>query len=127
MLKTYKVPNPVILQKAELIRREGYALLRRGELPELAHHLRGGTLADVEVETCRIEEDSPALRKSLFEIGIHTRTGSSVVALTRNGVTTSNPPMHTVLDVGDVLVLLGSRDQIRKAIALILDSKTLDH
>ena len=32
-----------------------------------------GTLADVEVETCRIEEDSPALGKSLGEVGIHRR------------------------------------------------------
>jgi CPA2 family monovalent cation:H+ antiporter-2 len=126
VLKTYKVPQPVILQKAEHIRREGYALLRRGELPELAHHLRGGTLADVEVETCRIEEDSPAVGKSLGEVGIHRRTGSSIVALTRNGVTQSNPPMSLVFDVGDVLVILGSREQIRKARALILDTKTID-
>ena len=126
VLKTYKVPQPVILQKAEDIRREGYALLRRGELPELAHHLRGGTLADVEVETCRIEEDSPPLGKSLGEVGIHRRTGSSIVAITRNGVTQSNPPMNLVLDVGDVLVLLGSREQIRKGRALLFDTKTID-
>ena len=126
VLKTYQVPHSVILQKAELIRREGYALLRRGELPELAHHLRGGTLADVEVETCRIDEDSPALRKSLEEVGIYTRTGSTVVALTRNGVTRSNPPRQTVLGVGDVLVILGSRDQIRNAIALVVDTKTVE-
>jgi len=126
VLKTYRVPQPVILQKAEHIRREGYALLRRGELPELAHHLRGGTLADVDVETCRIEEDSPALGKSLGEVGIHRRTGSSIMALTRNGVTQSNPPMNLVLDSGDVLVILGSREQVRKAIALILDTKTID-
>ena len=125
VLKTYKVPQSIILEKAEHIRREGYALLRRGELPELAHHLRGGTLADVDVEVCRIDEDSPALGKSLGEVSIHRRTGSSVVALTRNGVTQSNPPLNLVLDVGDVLVILGSREQIRKAIALILDTKTI--
>jgi CPA2 family monovalent cation:H+ antiporter-2 len=126
VLKTYQVPQPVILQKAEHIRREGYALLRRGELPELAHHLRGGTLADVDVETCRIEEDSPPLGKSLGEVGIHRRTGSSIVAITRNGVTQSNPPMNLVLDVGDVLVILGSREQIRRARALLFDKKTID-
>ena len=123
VLKTYKVPHSVILQKAEHIRREGYALLRRGELPELAHHLRGGTLADVEVETCRIEEDSPAIRKSLSEVGIHRKTGSTIVALTRNGVTESNPLNNTILDAGDVLVILGSREQIRKAIALLSDTE----
>ena len=123
VLKTYKVQHSVILQKAEHIRREGYALLRRGELPELAHHLRGGTLADVEVETWRIEEDSPAIRKSLSEVGIHRQTGSTIVALTRNGVTKSNPLNNTILDAGDVLVILGSREQIRKAIALISDTQ----
>ena len=123
VLKTYKVQHSVILQKAEHIRREGYALLRRGELPELAHHLRGGTLADVEVETWRIEEDSPAIRKSLSEVGIHRKTGSTIVALTRNGVTKSNPLNNTILDAGDVLVILGSREQIRKAIALISDTQ----
>ena len=80
-----------------------------GELPELAHHLRGGTLADVEVETCRIEKDSPALRKSLIEVGIRQRTGASVIALTRDGLTQSNPSSHTVFELDDVLVLLGSR------------------
>lgn len=125
VLSTYKVPQSVILQKAEHIRGEGYALLRRGEMPELAHHLRRGTLADVEVETCRIEEDSPALGKTLAQVGIHRRTGSSIVAITRNGVTQSNPPKHMNLDVGDILVILGSREQIRKAIALILDPKTI--
>ena len=123
VLKTYKVQHSVILQKAEHIRREGYALLRRGELPELAHHLRGGTLADVEVETCRIEEDSPAIRKSLSEVGIHRKTGSTIVALTRNGVTQSNPLNNTILDIGDVLVILGSREQIRKAFALLSDTQ----
>ena len=114
----------MIIEKAEQIRREGYALLRRGELPEMAHHLRTGTLLDVEVETCRIDEDSPALGKSLGELGILERTGALVVALMRAGVTQSNPPNKSVLETGDVLALLGTLDDIRKAIGLLVDSKS---
>ncbi len=108
------------MQKAEQIRREGYALLRRSQLPELAHHLRGGTLTDVEVETCRIEEDSPAAGKVLAQVAIRARNGASVIAWTRSGVTQSNPSEKTRLLAGDVVVLLGTRDQIRRAMGLLL-------
>lgn len=123
VLRTYKMPNNLIMQKGEEVRREGYALLRRGELPELAHHLRGGTLTDVEVETCRIEADSPAAGKTLGQISIRPRSGASVMALTRSGVTDSNPSEKIRLEPGDVLVLLGSRDQLRRALGLLVEGE----
>jgi len=92
-------------------------------LPDLAHHLRGGTLSDVEVETWRIEADSPAAGKTLGQVSIRPRTGASVISLTRNGVSQSNPSEKVRLEAGDVLVLLGSRPQIQRAIALLSDSK----
>src|SRR5574341_1233299 len=122
VLRNYRMPQDLIISKAEQVRREGYALLRRSALPELAHHLRGGTLTDVEVETGRIEADSPAAGRTLAQISIRPRTGASVIALTRAGVTESNPSQKTVLEVGDVLVLMGTRDQIRRAIGLLADT-----
>lgn len=121
VLQTYKMPQSVIVQKAEQIRKEGYALLRRGELPELAHHLRRGTLTDVEVDTCRIDADSPALGKTIGQVSIRPRTGASVIALTRRGVTESNPSEKATLEEGDVLSLLGTREQIGRAMGLLND------
>jgi len=120
VLRTYKLPQEYVMQKAEQVRREGYALLRRSELPELAHHLRGGTLTDTEVETCRIDDDSPARGKTLAEISLRPRTGASVIAWTRAGVTQSNPSEKTRLVTGDIVVLLGSRAQIRQAMGLLV-------
>ncbi len=120
VLRTYNMPQDFIMQKAEQVRREGYALLRRSELPELAHHLRGGTLADVEVETCRIEKDSPAVGKTIAQLALRPRIGTSIIALTRGGVTESNPSEKTNLLAGDIVVLLGTRDQIRRAMGFIL-------
>ena len=48
VLRTYNMPQDFVMRKAEQVRREGYALLRRSELPELAHHLRGGTASEVQ-------------------------------------------------------------------------------
>ena len=123
VLQSFQTPTHIILGKAEQIRREGYALLRRAELPELAHHLRSGPLEDVEVETCRIDEDSPALGQSLHQLAIRPRTGASVIAFMRDGVTQSNPSDKTFLQAGDVVVLLGAREQIRRAIGLLVDTK----
>jgi CPA2 family monovalent cation:H+ antiporter-2 len=124
VLRTYNLPQEFVTRKAEQIRREGYALLRRSELPELAHHLRGGTLTDTDVETCRIEDHSPSVGKTLADLSIRPRTGASVIAWTRNGVTESNPSLKTKVQPGDVVVLLGTRDQIRRAISLLVESKT---
>lgn len=120
VLRTYNMPQDLIMRKAEQVRREGYALLRRSELPELAHHLRGGTLADVEVETCRIDEDSPAVGKTIAQLALRPRIGTSIIALTRIGVTKSNPSQKTKLLAGDIVVLLGTRDQINRAMGFIL-------
>ncbi len=123
VLRTYNMPQDFVMRKAEQVRREGYALLRRSELPELAHHLRGGTLADVEVETCRIDEHSPAAGQTLLQLALRPRTGASIIALTRGGVTESNPSEKTKLLVGDIVVLLGSRDEIQRAMGFILASE----
>ncbi|HET8721308.1 MAG TPA: cation:proton antiporter, partial [Nitrospira sp.] len=123
VLRTYNLPQDFITMKAEQVRREGYALLRRSELPELAHHLRGGTLTDAEVETCRIDDDSPAVGKTFSELSLRPRTGASVIAWTRNGVTESNPSLKTKLKAGDIVVLLGSRLQIRRAMSLLLSGE----
>ncbi len=123
VLQTYKMPQSVIVQKAEQVRKEGYALFRRGELPDLAHHLRRGTLTDVEVDTCRIDADSPALGRTIGQVSVRPRTGASVIALTRRGGTESNPGEKVRLEEGDVLSLLGTRDQIRRAVGLLMNEQ----
>jgi CPA2 family monovalent cation:H+ antiporter-2 len=46
-----------------------------------------------------------------------------VIAWTRNGITESNPNLKTKLKAGDIVVLLGSRLQIRRAMSLLLSGE----
>ncbi len=124
VLRTYKLPQDFVMKKAEQVRREGYALLRRSEMPELAHHLRAGTLTDVEVETCRIDEDSPAAGKLLGELHLRQMSGASLIALTRGGETESNPSPRHMLQIGDIVTLLGTRPQIRRAMTLLVQEQS---
>jgi monovalent cation:H+ antiporter-2, CPA2 family len=120
VLRTYKLPQEFVARKAEQVRREGYALLRRSEWPDSVDHSRGETLTDTEVETCRIDDGSPAAGKTLAQIALLPRTGVLVIAWTRAGVTQANPSEETRLMVGDIVVLLGSRARIRQAMGLLV-------
>ncbi len=124
VLQSFQIPPTVIFEKVEQIRREGYAFLRRGKFPETAPHRRAETRLEsqeaVEVETCRIDEDSPALGQPFSALAIQARTGATVIALTRAGSTSPNPSDKTVLEAGDVVALLGTRDAIRRAIGLLV-------
>ena len=75
----------------------------------------------MEVETIRVDIDSPALGKTLAEVSIRSRTGASVLATTRGGVTDSNPTGKVRLEFGDIVVLMGTRDQLRHATGLLVD------
>ncbi len=120
VLHSFQIPKEVVLEKAEQIRREGYAFLRHGKLPEPALPHRFEARMEVEVETCRIDDDSPALGQPLNALAIQPRTGASLIALTRAGNTDSNPSDKTVLEAGDIVVLLGTRDMIHRAIGLLV-------
>lgn len=120
VLHSFQIPKEVVLEKAEQIRREGYAFLRHGKLSEPALPSRSEARQEVEVETCRIDDDSPALGQSLSTLAIQPRTGTSLIALMRAGHTDTNPSDKTVLEAGDIAVLLGTRDTIQHAIGLLV-------
>ncbi len=127
VLQSFQVPQHVILERVEQIRREGYAFLRHGEFHEPDMHRRSESHTDAEedvgVETCRIDDDSPALGQPFSALAIQPRTGASVIALARAGNTEPNPPDKTVLEAEDVVILLGTREKIRRAIGLLVATK----
>ncbi len=49
------------------------------------------------------------------------RTGASVIAWTRAGVTQANPSENIRLMAGDIVVLIGSRTQIQQAMELLVE------
>lgn len=119
VLRIYSMPQDFVMQKTEQVRREAYALLHRNELPELAYHLRGGTLSDIDVQTCRLEDDSSAIGKTIDQLALRQLTGASIITWTRDSDTKSNPSPQTTLLAGDTIVILGTREQIRRAMSLI--------
>ena len=67
--------------------------------------------------------ESPA--QTLSGLALRTRTGASVLAVERAGVTTANPPAVYALAAGDRLLTFGGNAEIARVRVLLADAQGL--
>jgi CPA2 family monovalent cation:H+ antiporter-2 len=119
VLASYDVPRRLISQQIEQVRREHYAVWRDSDIHTHRLERLRSMLAGLDVDTYRITETSAAKGLTLRSLNLRQETGVTVLALVREGVTLPNPGADTRVEVGDVLVFLGTNDQIERAAALL--------
>jgi CPA2 family monovalent cation:H+ antiporter-2 len=72
-------------------------------------------LEEADLLTLVIAADSPMAGRSIRELALRTRTGASIVVIQRGDQNVVNPPAEEVLQPGDHVLLLGTREQLRGA------------
>ena len=58
--------------------------------------------------------------KSIEDLAIRKRTGVTIIALSRRGRSIISPPPETVFEEGDLIVVIGEREQIKACAREIL-------
>ena len=99
------------------------ALLETFEAPADGHStppmkVASPLLADADLATVTVGAGAKAAGHMIRELALRTRTGTSVVALERNGHRQINPGPDEELHVGDTVLLLGTPEQLEVARAL---------
>src|SRR4051794_11909531 len=109
------VPAHEILRVASVIRRERYGLT--GGDPESGRELMS-QVAEVarqlDFTWAGIPPESPWHGRSLAELRIRTSIGASIVGIIHQGTLMSNPASDVRLETGDLVAVLGTRDQIAR-------------
>jgi CPA2 family monovalent cation:H+ antiporter-2 len=87
-------------------------------------HAEGGSaalpvLAGAALRAVPLPEGSPAAGMLIRELAIRTSTGASVVAIDRAGVPIVNPGPDEELRAGDQVYLLGTQEQLSRAVAAL--------
>ncbi|MDH3976365.1 MAG: cation:proton antiporter, partial [Deltaproteobacteria bacterium] len=119
VLKEYKVPGNIIQNQIDMVRLEGYSMLRGVSLPmEKLTRITSFLAASVS-ENFFVEENNPVINKSIKELDIRGNGGASIIAVVRGSKTRTNPPATYVINSGDILVLLGSHAEIDTAMTLL--------
>jgi len=71
-------------------------------------------LKNLIIEWISLEKGSPLINKSIKEFEIRKKTGASIVAIIRGDLTITNPSPDEILREGDIVVLVGNKQQIEK-------------
>jgi CPA2 family monovalent cation:H+ antiporter-2 len=119
VLQRYHVPRNVIRAQTRLLRGESYRMLRsepiRGEVSaQLMQALEAGT-----TDLFRLADDSPAAGRTLRDLDLRRRVGATIIAVVRDDAPMPNPEPDLELAPGDTLVLVGSHEQVDRAMALL--------
>ena len=114
------LPVRDVQRYSDLIRREGLDDAERTspERTRVLHDLVGAAKG-LEVSWLTLTTGSPLAGRTIAASQLRTRTGASIVAISRQGVLLPNPEAGSDLRVGDRLALLGTEDQVREAERLL--------
>jgi CPA2 family monovalent cation:H+ antiporter-2 len=119
VLHHYDVPRNVWLDLSTQVRDGMYEMLRAPAAPQAPrsdaalHSLEG-----IPTETLCVRAGSEAAGETLRVLDLRARTGASVIALRRGGSLSANPSPDTVLEAGDVVVVIGERTELDAALLL---------
>ena len=126
VLQRYGIGRHVIEGEIEKIRRQGYEMLRSTSLPQARIAKLNSALKSAETEAICVPPDSPVAGKTLGDLRLRTLTGTTVIAITRGTDTEINPDVAFVIQPEDLLLLVGTAENLERAIALINGSSASD-
>ena len=112
-------PVQEITRYTDAVRQDRYDLqVNTEEEHRLLHNLIDA-IQGIEVTWLRLEAGSPLVGQTLAEADLRARTGASVVAILRDKQLMANPKSMTVFAAGDRVALIGDKEQIEQAEALL--------
>lgn len=112
VLNKYLVPRDEIDKFIAEVREEGYQMFRKTDQDLNTFSDLKLYIPEFEVGTYRVCENSPVLGKSIAELDFRNLYGITLLAISRGSQVISNPNSTEILHSNDILVILGSPEQI---------------
>ena len=115
VLRRFMVPQDVIDGCVVDVRRDGYEMFRSAS--KRHSHAVGiaGFLSGAEIGNFRVHKGSPLEGISLREGVLRSRSGATILAIKRGGDVTPNPDPFWELKEKDIVLLLGTPEQLAAA------------
>lgn len=117
VLRRLRVPRNVIALQVDLIRRQGYSMLRGLALPRQTLDQLDQILAATTTESFMLPKSSPAVGCSIRQLQLRKLTGVTIIAVVRGGTPRTNPSPDEVMESGDILVMVGNHAQLDQAMS----------
>jgi K+/H+ antiporter YhaU regulatory subunit KhtT len=76
-------------------------------------------ISEIDTETYLINERTSSAGRSIKELRIRSTTGATVIAIRRGGEIIPSPEPDFIFKAGDVVYLIGKRENVLRAIGLL--------
>ena len=114
VLNHYLVPQQEIDRFINEVRADGYQMLRSQPRSLLPVCDMAGCLSDSELKVVEVERNSTFAGRTIGEIGLRQNYGTTILAIRRQEEVDVNPSAETFLEAGDVLIIFGSSENLRR-------------
>lgn len=116
VLDYYSLPKNVINDYIDNIRSDNYQVLRRIDLPRRHLSEHADILEGIDTESYLIREGSGIIGKTIQDSRLREETGVTILAIRRGEKIHQNPSPGFVLTAGDILALIGKREDLNRAL-----------
>ncbi len=119
VLTRLHLPGNIIRTQARLLRDDGYQMLRSpaptlGVSDKILQILAAGT-----TDTFLLTTEHQAVGKSIAALQLRKKCGASIIAVVRGEKSLTNPAVDFVLEAGDIMVLVGSHQEMESAFSYL--------
>jgi len=118
-LHSYHLPRQEIETMLQQIRGNAYQTLRGPPALTADRTMLTDLLPAIEIESFMVRDDSPAAGRTLAELNLRARSGTTVLGVQHERHMTTIPPADYLIRAGDVLVLGGTPSQVLDALRLL--------
>lgn len=119
VLRDYRIPGNVIQNQIDLIRQEGYAMLRNPSMKGERLARLTGILEKTIMDTFYVDAGCGVDGMTIGELDLRKKSGATVIAVVRGGEARTNPHADFRIEAGDIFVILGSHAELNAAIGIL--------
>jgi CPA2 family monovalent cation:H+ antiporter-2 len=117
-------PLQEIYRYTDAVRHDHYDLQINSEEEHRLLHDLIDAANSIEIKWFRLSENNPLVGQTLADANLRAQTGASVVAILRASQLMANPKSMTVFELGDRIGLIGDREEIEAAEALLMHAES---
>lgn len=122
VLKDYRIPGNIIQNQIDIVRQEGYAMLRHPSMSSSQMQKLTEVLEASVMDTFFVDAACSVAGRTLRDLDLRKKSGAMIIAVVRGGKARTNPPADWMIEPADILVVLGSHAELNEAFKLLGES-----
>jgi CPA2 family monovalent cation:H+ antiporter-2 len=120
VMMLYGLSREAINRELNELHKQRYAQIRdKYEETKIEDKIHQVIHEEINIDSYTITNSSRAAGKTIGELNIRAESGAMIISVIREKENNANPPAEMKLNEGDLLILMGTHEQVEKAVEIL--------